>query len=417
MTATPATQATQATRQPGSPAAGARVVLVQTRLPRYREPVFQALRDALATQGIAFDLVHGQPTAAERRRGDEGALPWAQAVPNRYLTVRGTALVWQGLPACTRQADLLILTQENRILSNYPALAWPRASRRVAFFGHGRNFQARAPGGLAERFKRRLIHAVDWWFAYTELSRDWLIGCGYPAGRITSVDNAMDVDGLRADLHSARAQGLPATLRAELGIAPQAPVGLYCGALYAEKRLDLLVAAAQVARAHGSDLHLLVIGDGPLGPWLREQAATRPWLHALGARHGVPKAACFAAADVVLNPGLVGLHVLDAFAAGLPMITTRDAAHSPEIAYLQDGVNGLLADGNAQAFASASLALLADPATHDRLASAAGATADRFTVNHMARRFAQGIVECLSAPPQGRTARRPARRLAGAGPG
>lgn len=379
---------------------GARVTLVQTRLPRYREPVFTALRETLSGRGIEFRLVHGQPTAAETLRGDEGALEWAQRVCNRYLRVGPATLVWQPLGGALKDADLVILTQENRLLSNYPQLLVGRGRRRVAFFGHGRNFQARRADSLAERFKRRVAHACDWWFAYTDVSRDWLVAQGYPAQRITSVDNAIDVDGLRADLAAAQAQGAVAELRARLGLPDGAVVGLYCGALYAEKRLDLLVAAGERVHARHAGFRLLVVGDGPLGAWLRAQAAARPWLHALGALYGVPKAAAFSLADVVLNPGLVGLHVLDAFAAGKPLVTTRDARHSPEIAYLEPGANGLVTEGTAEAYADAVCALIADADTRTRLAQAAAQAAGRYTVEHMAQRFATGIEQCLAEPPR-----------------
>lgn len=46
-------------------------------------------------------------------------------------------------------------------------------------------------------------------------------------------------------------------------------------------------------------------------------------------------------ARVFLMPGLVGLAILDAGAAGLPLVTTDYPWHSPEIAYLDPGVNGL----------------------------------------------------------------------------
>lgn len=377
---------------------GARVVLVQPRLPRYREPVFQALRDDLAARGIDFDLVHGAPSPAEALRADSGALDWATPVPGVTLAVGSTTLVWQRLPAIARRADLLILTQESRLLSNYPRLFAPRRGRKVAFFGHGRNFQAPRPDALAERVKRRLLHAVDWWFAYTEVSRAWLLAQGYPAARITTVDNAVDVQALRADIAAARAAGAPQALRARLGIAPDAPVGLYCGALYADKRLDLLVAAGDAVRAQCPDFHLLVVGDGPLGAWLRDAAATRAWLHVQGALYGADKAVCFACADVVLNPGLTGLHVLDAFAAGCPFITTRDAPHSPEIAYLEEGENGLLTQSDPQAFAHAALAVLRDATLRARLAGHAAATADVYTCARMARRFGDGIEQALRAP-------------------
>jgi hypothetical protein len=44
----------------------------------------------------------------------------------------------------------------------------------------------------------------------------------------------------------------------------------------------------------------------------------------------------------MLMPAHMGLSVLDAFAASLPVITTRHNNHSPEFAYVKDGRNALL---------------------------------------------------------------------------
>lgn len=98
----------------------------------------------------------------------------------------------------------------------------------------------------------------------------------------------------------------------------------------------------------------------------------------------------------VLNPGLVGLHVLDAFSMGLPMVTTRTAQHSPEIAYLEDGINGLMTDDSPSAYADAVISLISNHEKLKQLASAALKTADLYTVENMAMNFVNGIELALS---------------------
>jgi glycosyltransferase involved in cell wall biosynthesis len=101
-------------------------------------------------------------------------------------------------------------------------------------------------------------------------------------------------------------------------------------------------------------------------------------------------------ADVVFNPGAVGLHVLDSFCAGVPMVTTGEARHGPEIAYLKHDVNGLIVAGDASRYADAVIGLLQDPAMMARLRSAALADAQRYTLDNMVERFADGIERCLA---------------------
>ena len=119
------------------------------------------------------------------------------------------------------------------------------------------------------------------------------------------------------------------------------------------------------------------------------------WAHCVGARSGPEKAAFFRRANVILNPGLVGLHVLDAFCAGLPMFTTASARHGPEIEYLEHGRNGFVVADDAAVYAEAVVAVLRDPGRYAAVAAAARASAREYTLDNMVRNFAGGIEDCL----------------------
>lgn len=371
-----------------------RVVCVQRRLPHYRVPLFEGLRQRLAQEGIEFVLVHGQPTPQEATKDDSGHLPWARPMPTRYLL--GDRLVWQSPVPHVTGADLVIVPQENKLLWNLLAMTLRRPTR-LAFWGHGRNFQSTRPQGVSERIKHWMIGAVDWWFAYTALSAGLVAASGFPVQRITTLENAVDTRALGALCESINSDEVE-IFRATLGIAPGAPVGLFLGSLYADKRIDFLLTAADALHAQVPGFHLLVVGNGPLGGQVRAAAAKRPWLHALGARTGRDKALCLRSAQLMLNPGLVGLGILDAFVGGLPLATTDCGLHSPEIAYLHNGVNGVMTADDLDSYVQACRALLADSEARIRLAAAARADADRYTVENMAERFAQGIMGALHLP-------------------
>jgi L-malate glycosyltransferase len=340
-------------------------------------------------------LVHGQASRRELVKKDEGRLPWALAVWNRFLEVGHRDLVWQPLPKQARDADLIVVMQESRILSNYPLLLsriWSK--RKVAYWGHGKNFQSDAPTGLRERWKNFLIKRIDWWFAYTSMTVDILHDAGYPAERITQLDNAIDSDGFKADLASWSPVDL-AGERARLAIDPAAPVGLFCGSLYPDKRLELLIESSDLIREKHPSFALLVIGDGPSMPQMREAAATRPWMHLLGVKKGREKALYFRMGDMMLNPGLVGLHIVDAFCAGLVMVTTSGARHSPEVAYLEQGHNGVMTGDSVADYSGAVLALLDEPARLARMKAAALAASEHYTLDRMVENFAAGIAAAL----------------------
>lgn len=371
-------------------------MIFQHRLLHYRVELFELLRARCLECSIELHLVHGQPTERERLRNDVGCLSWANAVVNWNYSLSGQDLIWLPFPSHLRDADLVILMQENRQLSNYPILLrrlWSK--KKVAYWGHGANFQSDAPSGLRERWKKMLLTKVDWWFAYTQMTVDVLAKAGYPSEQIACLNNAIDTDSFKRELATVSEADLT-TVRQEMDICAGAPVAIFCGSLYPDKKLDLLVAACDRIHHDSPDFHCVILGDGPSMPYMREAAQSRPWLHLMGVTKGRKKALYFRMSDFMLNPGLVGLHVVDAFCAGLVMATTSGARHSPEVCYLQHGVNGIMTSDSVEAYAQAILALIQD---RDRLSQyriAALAAADVYTLNNMVTQFVGGIVKCLA---------------------
>lgn len=375
-----------------------KVAILQHRLLHYRTALFDRLHAKCREKGISLHLVHGQPTLREDQKRDTGSLHWADEVRNRYLSIGHRDVLWQSFPAKHRDADLVVVMQENRLLSNYPWLFFRGAGKpKVAYWGHGRNLQSSRPNGLLERWKRLMVGRVDWWFAYTDLTREILLQDNYPGDRISVLNNAIDNEGFQRDLATVPAETI-ARLRDEIGADDGTRIGLFCGSLWADKRLDFMLAAADRIHEELSGFRLIVIGDGPAASIIGEAARSRPWLKWVGAQRGEAKAAYFRLADVVFNPGAVGLHVLDAFSAGIPMVTTREARHGPEVAYLVHGENALIVSGTAEDYARAVLDLLADDVGYRQICQRAREDATRFSLDNMVSRFVEGIVNCLDMP-------------------
>ena len=374
-----------------APVAGKRLLVVQRRLTHYRIPFFEGVRARLAAAGVPFTLAVGTPTSAERDKHDEGHVPWAVNVPCTYAL--GGRVCWQPLRALVAQHDYVVVTQENKLVNNLPLLMG-RQRCRVGLWGHGRNFQSAEArsAGLAQAVKAALSRRADWWFAYTELSAATVRGFGYPGARISVLNNAIDTAALSAAVARAQTRGR-AALRAAHGLSSTAPLGLYLGSLYAEKRLDLLIDGAEAVRRELPTFELAVVGAGPQAGWLRERVSTLPWVHLLGAQQGTAKAELLAAADVMLNPGLVGLGILDAFAATLPMVTTDCGLHSPEISYLQHGDNGLMTAPAAAPFAAAVLQVLRTPTLVAVLRAGCARSAVDYGLAAMVSRFCAGVLD------------------------
>lgn len=370
-----------------------KVCIVQRRLTHYRVPLFAALREALAERGIQLELLAGRGTLAEEKKHDAGELPWAKSIPTHYLA--GERLCWQPVGRHLAGADLVIVTQENKLLQNHLLMLMPRRFK-LAFWGHGANLQSDNPRGFKERFKRWTTNQVDWWFAYTQMSTDLVTRAGFPGDRITVLNNAVDT----SELHRQRQSVTPEethVLRESLGFG-MGPVGVYVGSLYSDKRLDFLFAAAEAIHREIPDFHLLIVGEGPERVSVQAWCAANPWARWVGARFGREKVACMSMAQVMLNPGLVGLGILDAFVCGVPMLTTDCGIHSPEIAYLENGVNGVMTVNDLSVYVESSVRLLRVPQELDTLRAGCVTSAQEYTVENMARRFADGIERCLSAP-------------------
>src|SRR5581483_4554940 len=68
------------------------------------------------------------------------------------------------------------------------------------------------------------------------------------------------------------------------------------------------------------------------------------------------------ASSLLLNPGALGLVMLDSFVFGTPLVTCDITSHGPELAYLQPGRDGVLTANDEAACADKVVRLLRDPA-------------------------------------------------------
>jgi L-malate glycosyltransferase len=376
------------------------VVVLQYRLFHYRMDLFEKLKARCLENSIDLILVVGNPYVRELAKKDEGYLSWAVKVKNLYFPVgEKKDLCWQPVPRQYSSPDLIVFMQENRLLSNYYWICRRLLGGGVktAYWGHGRDFQSRAPGGFREQWKRFSLRLVDWWFAYTDISKQHVLDAGFPQSNVTVLNNAIDVRGLRRDWDSISEHDI-STVRAACNVTDDSLVGLFCGSLYSDKKLDLLVSASILIHQKLPNFRLIVVGDGPDLPKLKRDLANYDWAICVGAKRGVEKAAYFGISDVVLNPGLVGLHILDGFAMGLPMITTNNAVHSPEIAYMEDGINGLMVDDDPQSYADAVVRVLGNPESLRSFSESALQSSEKYTLEAMVENFVKGFCSALDTP-------------------
>jgi glycosyltransferase involved in cell wall biosynthesis len=131
-------------------------------------------------------------------------------------------------------------------------------------------------------------------------------------------------NGIDIEAHSARDGN--AQLRSELGIPAQCTLVGAVGHLRAEKNLPRLLTAIARSLQH-ADVHLLVLGDGPMRAELEQQAAHEPLLgrvHFVG--HVVDPRPYYRAMDVFAlssDTEQMPLALLEAMATQLPVVATN----------------------------------------------------------------------------------------------
>jgi glycosyltransferase involved in cell wall biosynthesis len=178
----------------------------------------------------------------------------------------------------------------------------------------------------------------------------------------------IEIEHVRPDVIRLLPNGIPAPerrgydVRAELGIAPDAPVVVTVGQLRPEKELGQLIEAAAALAPRYPSLRVLIAGDGPEEVPLRRTLADQglePTVMLLGRRDDVPDV--LAAADIaVCCSAFEGspLSVMEYMAAALPTVATR-VGGVPDL--IEHGRHGLLIPpGDAHALAGAIGSLLDD---------------------------------------------------------
>lgn len=302
--------------------------------------------------------------------------------------------MWQPLLREIAAADLIVVEHANKYLVNYLLLCCSvLGMKRVAYWGHGRNRQSQKIG-ISEWLKSKTLDRVDWWFAYTRGTADYLVEKGVSFAKITNVQNSIDTSEFRRQLLSVSESDLIA-VREKLGISSKAMVGLFCGGITREKLPEFLIQSALMIKSQVPLFELIVIGDGPEKCVIDSAARTYTWIHSVGPQFGREKAVCFKLASLVLMPGVVGLAIVDAFAADLPIFTTDIPIHGPEIEYLENGHNGLITPANTELFASAIAGILADAKELQALKNGASQSAAHYSIAQMTRNFQYGINHVL----------------------
>lgn len=362
------------------------VTIIQRILPHYRIPFFERLRSKLSEDGIDLKLIYGQEFPGTVPRTQDIHEAWATKVKNHYFRVLGHELVYQPSVHLSKDSDLIIVEQANRLISNYLFFKY---RPKLAFWGHGKNMQAIDRISVNEWVKMLFIKYPSWWFAYTDLSSQLIKSAGYPKSRITVVDNALDTESLTESFRNLDSKRL-SELRGKLGIRSE-NICIYCGSMYPEKRLGFLISACIEIKKHIRDFEMIFIGEGVSSDIVEDANRAHSWIHYYGPKYGNDRAAYILMSKAMLIPSAVGLVVMDSLALQTPIITTNSNYHGPEIEYIQHGRNGVITDSSITSYVNKVVDFLKSSSAQSCLAMGCIESSKRYTLDNMVVRFTNGI--------------------------
>ena len=239
-----------------------------------------------------------------------------------------------------------------------PHYAWPRSAALLAL-------------------ERILSSRTDAFVAVSYAERDALVTTGVaPPERISVVHNGVDL--AHFGPQQAGSPSREAT-RSNLGIPVDALLTTMVSRLYRPRDFETLLIAFRQVREAMPSARLLIVGDGPYRKRV-EELVNGLWLgqHVVlaGQRRDVPVVLATSDLAVHATSGWegMGLSILEAMAAGLPVVASR-VGGIPEAVI--DGETGLLVPpGSPGALASALLRLLQDPRESQRLGTSGRARAE-----------------------------------------
>ena len=226
----------------------------------------------------------------------------------------------------------------------------------------------------------------------SEFVRDRLLARGFPPEKLEVIHQGVELDAAPPAPPDAAAQ----------------PYVLFVGRFVEKKGVSTLIEAMRLLDARGNATRLVLIGDGPLGQQLRDQArglklvSFPGWLPNPETRSWMQGALALCVPSVTASDGdSEGLPtvIFEAMAEGVPVVGSRHAGIAEAV---EHGSTGLIVpEGDPLALADALAGLIASPELRQRLGTAARrVAAERFSAIRQSRRLEAALLRVAGDKPR-----------------
>ncbi|HMU94666.1 MAG TPA: glycosyltransferase [Anaerolineales bacterium] len=205
------------------------------------------------------------------------------------------------------------------------------------------------------------------------------------------IPNGINLDGFKSAKN-------PGSFRNRLGMQPDAPILLSVGRIDPEKRLDFLIDAFDRIADHVPTARLVFAGDGSARKKLEEHAASvrsKDRIHFLGMVNRADLPDLLHDAAVFLSASTTEVHpisVIEAIAAGLPVLAVQDEAFEGMVI---DGENGHQTLLDVNVYSDTLLSLLKDPERLIRYGKRSAELSEKYSIEGQVRALENLYIESI----------------------
>ena len=353
-----------------------KIAIVQRVITDYRVNFFNTLNNLLENENIELTVYAGNGRNSEKFKDGLKEVKCSKKVNNYYIF--NTRFYFQNIYSILNQYDIVIVEQANSAILNYLLLFQRHilnSKKKFVFWGHGATLSKKG-NSLSNKFKKIFVNKSDYWFGYTEHTRKILNRHGVKNSKISIINNSIDMKIFDKNHIQSKAKNNRL---------------VFCSRLYNKKKIPFIIESCIEAKKEIKDLELFIIGDGPDFQKINELVIDKDWIKMTGALFNEEKRKILKSSQLMVLPSFLGLSILDAFSSGLPVLTTNLKNHGPEISYLENKINGLQTNFDIDEFSNAIVNVLKDKSKLNEMSLAALETANKFTIEKMAKNFLEGI--------------------------